>query len=125
MDPIEVLVLPRVLALIITLPILTFLSDVIGLAGTAVMAKSLLNISFEQYINRVQSVATPTIFLVGMIKAPVFAILIAIIGCYQGLNVTGSAESIGRRTTLAVVQSIFVVIMADAFFSIVFSHVGI
>jgi phospholipid/cholesterol/gamma-HCH transport system permease protein len=122
LDPVEVLVLPRILALVVTLPILTLVADVVGLAGTALMAKSLLNLSVEQYLTRVQSVATATTFLVGMIKAPVFAILIAIIGCYQGLNVSGSAESIGRRTTLAVVQSIFTVITADAFFSVVFSH---
>ena len=64
-------------------------------------------------------------FLVGMIKAPVFAFLIATIGCYQGMDVSGSAESIGKMTTLAVVQSIFVVIMVDALFSVVFSRVGI
>jgi phospholipid/cholesterol/gamma-HCH transport system permease protein len=125
LDPVEVLVLPRMLALVVTLPILTIVADVIGLAGTAVMAKSLLNLSLEQYLTRVLSVATPTTFLIGMIKAPVFAVLIAIIGCYQGLSVSGSAESIGRRTTLAVVQSIFIVITADAFFSVVFSHWGI
>ena len=64
-------------------------------------------------------------FFVGMIKAPVFAFIIAIIGCYQGLNVSGSAESVGRRTTLSVVQSIFIVIMADALFSVMFSKAGI
>ena len=125
MDPIEVLVLPRVIALVITLPLLTFLADVIGLLGGGVMSLSLLNLSFEQYFSRVADVATPTMFFVGMIKAPVFAFIIAIIGCYQGLNVTGSAESVGRRTTLAVVQAIFVVIMADGLFSIAFSEADI
>jgi phospholipid/cholesterol/gamma-HCH transport system permease protein len=125
LDPIEVLVLPRVIALIITLPILTFLADVVGLLGGGLMSLSLLDISLQQYFDRVAYVATPTTFLVGMIKAPVFAFAIAIIGCYQGLNVSGSAESVGRRTTLAVVQAIFVVIMADGLFSIAFSEANI
>ena len=125
MDPIEVLVLPRVIALMVTLPLLTFLADVIGLLGGGLMSLSLLNVSFEQYFQRVQEVATPTMFFIGMIKAPVFAFVIAIIGCYQGLNVSGSAESIGKRTTLAVVQAIFIVIMTDAIFSIIFSKVGL
>ena len=125
MDPIEVLVLPRVIALLITLPLLTFLADVIGLLGGGLMSLSLLNLSFDQYFGRVADVATPNMFFVGMIKAPVFAFIIAIIGCYQGLNVTGSAESVGRRTTLAVVQAIFAVIMVDGLFSIAFSAADI
>ena len=125
MDPIEVLVLPRVIALLITLPLLTFIADVIGLLGGGLMSLSLLNISFQQYVDRVAYVATPTMFFVGMIKAPVFAFIIAIIGCYQGLKVSGSAESVGKRTTLAVVQAIFVVIMADGLFSIAFSEADI
>jgi phospholipid/cholesterol/gamma-HCH transport system permease protein len=125
MDPIEVLVLPRVIALVITLPLLTFLADIIGLLGGGLMTLSLLNLSFDQYFNRVADVATPTMFFVGMIKAPVFAFIIAIIGCYQGLNVSGSAESVGKRATLAVVQAIFVVILADGLFSIAFSKADI
>ncbi len=125
MDPIEVLVVPRVIALVITLPILTFLADVIGLIGGGLMSLSLLDVSFTQYVARVQDVATFKMFFVGMLKAPVFALVIAVIGCYQGLNVTGSAESVGRRTTLSVVQAIFVVIMADALFSVVFSKAGV
>lgn len=125
MDPIEVLVVPRIIALVITLPLLTFLADFIGLVGGAVMSMSLLDMSLRQYAERVRETADLTTFFVGMIKAPVFAGLIAVIGCYQGLQVSGSAESIGRRTTLAVVQAIFFVIMADALFSVVFSEVGI
>jgi phospholipid/cholesterol/gamma-HCH transport system permease protein len=125
LDPIEVLVLPRVIALVVALPLLTFLADVIGLAGGGIMSLSLLNISFHQYLIRVESVATLSTFFVGMIKAPVFAFVIAVIGCYQGLNVSGSAESIGRKTTFSVVQAIFIVIMVDAIFSVIFSKVGI
>ncbi len=125
MDPIEILVLPRLIALVIALPLLTFIADIVGMIGGGVMAHILLDIPYTQYIDRAERVATFTMFFVGMIKAPVFAFLIAIIGTYQGMNVSGSAESVGRLTTVAVVQSIFLVIMADALFSIIFSMVGI
>ena len=125
MDPVEVLVAPRVLALLISLPVLTFIADLVGLVGTGIMAKPLLGVSVEQYIARVQQTADVTMLFVGLIKAPVFALLIAVIGCYNGLSVTGSAENVGRTTTLAVVQSIFMVIMVDALFSVLFSQVGI
>jgi phospholipid/cholesterol/gamma-HCH transport system permease protein len=125
MDPVEVLVAPRVVALLITLPLLTFVADAVGLIGAGVMSQPLLGVSPEQYLARVQATATTTMLFVGLIKAPVFALLIAVIGCYQGMSVSGSAESVGRTTTLAVVQSIFMVIMADAVFSVIFSKVGI
>lgn len=125
MDPIEVLVLPRLIAMMITLPILAFLADIIGLAGGALISVILLEIPLDQYIDRVNSVATTTMFFVGLVKAPVFAFIITVIGTYQGMNVTGSAESVGKLTTLSVVQSIFLVIMADAVFSIVFAKLGI
>src|SRR5262249_31108119 len=121
-DPVETLILPRLIALLITLPLLTFLADIVGLAGGGLMAMSQLDILPMQYIHRVQTVATPTMFFVGMVKAPVFAFLIAIICTYQGMNVSGSAENVGKLTTLAVVQSIFIVVMVDALFSIVFSY---
>ncbi len=125
LDPIEVLVLPRLIALIITLPLLTFLADIIGLIGAGMISTLLLDIPLDQYIDRVQSVAKPMMFFVGMIKAPVFAFIIAIVGTYQGMNVTGSAESVGKLTTVSVVQSIFLVILMDAFFSILFANLGI
>lgn len=125
MEPIEILVIPRIFALLITLPILAFVADIVGLAGGSVMSNLLLDIPFTLYWDRIQAVANFNMFFVGMVKAPVFAFLIAIIGCYQGLNVSSSAESIGRLTTLSVVQAIFLVILADAFFSIVFSWVGL
>lgn len=124
-DPIETLVIPRVLALLITLPLLTFFANILGLAGGALMAQTLLDIPLTQYIDRVQYTATPLMFFVGMIKAPVFAFLIAIVCTYQGMNVSGSAESVGRLTTVAVVQSIFIVLLVDALFSIVFAQMGI
>jgi phospholipid/cholesterol/gamma-HCH transport system permease protein len=125
LDPIETLVLPRLIALVIALPLLTFLADLVGMLGGAVLSLNLLDIPFHQYFERAASVATPTMFFVGMIKAPVFALLIGIIGTYQGMSVSGSAESVGRLTTVAVVQSIFLVIMADALFSVIFQKVGI
>lgn len=124
-NPIETLVVPRVLALLITLPLLTFFADAIGLIGSGLMASSQLGISFTQYAARVHDVATPTMFFVGMIKAPVFAFLIATICTYQGMHVSGSAENVGKLTTKAVVQSIFVVMMTDALFSIIFSRLEI
>lgn len=124
-NPVEVLVLPRLIAMLITLPVLAFLAVIIGLIGGSGIAVLLLDIPLDQYIDRVQSVATPTMFFVGMVKAPVFAFVITLVGTYQGLNVSGSAESIGKQTTLAVVQSIFLVIMVDAVFSIIFAKMGI
>jgi phospholipid/cholesterol/gamma-HCH transport system permease protein len=124
-DPVEALVVPRLLALFITLPLLSFLAVAVGLTGGGIMSVRMLDIEWAQYIDRVQNVATPLMFFVGMIKAPVFAFLIATICTYQGMNVSGSAENVGKTTTLAVVQSIFLVIIADAVFSIVFSIWGI
>ncbi len=125
LHPIEVLVIPRVIALLITLPLLTFIADMVGLIGGSVMAMTMLDIPLHQYIDRVDMVAKPTMFFVGMIKAPVFAFIIAIIGTYHGMAVSGSAEEVGKRTTIAVVQSIFLVIMADALFSILFAQMKI
>lgn len=124
-DPIEILVLPRLIAMLITLPILTFLADIIGLAGSGLISMVLLDIPIDQYIDRVDMVATFNMFFAGMIKAPVFAFIITVIGTYNGMNASGSAESVGRLTTISVVQSIFLVIMFDALFSIVFSKMGI
>lgn len=125
LDPVTLLVIPRLLALLLTLPLLTFFADMVGIGGGAIMSWSLLDIGFGQYITRVSEVATPMMYIVGMIKAPVFAFIISVICTYHGMNVTGSAESVGRVTTIAVVQSIFMVILADAAFSILFAELGI
>ncbi len=124
-NPIEILVLPRLIAMMITLPILTFFADMMGLAGGGFVSVLLLDIGIDQYIDRVDMVAKPTMFFVGMIKAPVFAFVITIVGTYHGMNVSGSAESVGRLTTVSVVQSIFLIIMLDALFSILFSTMGL
>lgn len=124
LDPIEVLVLPRVAALILTLPLLTFFSDIMGLTGGALMAWVTLDITPFQFFERLHDAVKVSSFIVGMIKAPVFAALIAMVGCYEGLRVKRDAESVGRLTTRSVVQSIFLVIVADAMFSIFFSAIG-
>jgi phospholipid/cholesterol/gamma-HCH transport system permease protein len=124
-DPIEVLVIPRLLALMIALPLLAFVADIMGLFGGALMSIFALGIQPGQFVSQLESAITPTMFWIGIAKAPVFAFLIALVGCYQGLSVGGSAESVGRLTTQSVVRSIFLVIIADALFSIVFSYLGL
>ena len=125
LDPIEVLILPRLLALMITLPLLTFIADLLGLLGGGLMAWIVLGISPGTFIERLNDAIGMWTFWVGMIKAPVFAATIALIGCYEGLQVGGSAESVGQRTTRAVVEAIFLVIVIDAVFSIFYQIVGI
>ncbi len=124
-EPMQVLVVPRVIALIITLPLLTFFADILGLLGGAAIAQFLLDVSPTQYLTRLPQVVSGQDLLVGLIKAPVFAFFIAVIGCMHGLRVSGSAASVGRETTRAVVKSIFLVIALDAFFSILFEKLGL
>jgi phospholipid/cholesterol/gamma-HCH transport system permease protein len=124
-DPIEVLVVPRLLALMIALPLLAFFADVLALFGGALMAVLTLGITPGQFVTQLEGAITPAMFMIGMVKAPVFAFVIALVGCFQGLSVAGSAESVGRLTTQSVVLSIFLVIVADALFSILFSYLGL
>jgi len=119
--PIDLLVLPKVLALIIALPLLTVYTDVMGILGGMVMARPQLGVSFSTFLDRLGDAVSLTSYLIGIGKAPVFAVIIALVGCYQGFQVTGSADSVGRQTTVSVVQSIFLVIVTDALFSIAFS----
>jgi phospholipid/cholesterol/gamma-HCH transport system permease protein len=125
LDPIEILVLPRMIALVVTLPLVVFFADALGLAGGALMSLAALDISLVQFARQLSDAITTTTFWVGMVKAPVFALIIALVGCYCGLKVKGSAESVGRLTTQSVVESIFLVIITDAAFSILFSYLGI
>jgi phospholipid/cholesterol/gamma-HCH transport system permease protein len=124
-DPYELLVLPRILGLMIALPLLTVIADAIGLAGGALLCRFLLDIPFTQYLNRVSESIGATTFWVGVVKAPVFALLIALAGVYRGLQVRDSSRELGRLTTVAVVQSIFIVILADALFAVLFMEIGI
>ena len=123
--PMELLVLPKLLALIVALPLLTVFADIMGVLGGMVMSGVQLEIAYPTYIDRLGVAVSLDSFLVGIGKAPVFAVIIATIGCYQGFRVVGSAESVGRRTTVSVVQSILAVIVVDAAFSVAFSHLGI
>jgi phospholipid/cholesterol/gamma-HCH transport system permease protein len=125
LDPIEVLVLPRFFGLTITLPLIVFYADFMGLLGGALMSWAVLGINFPAFLSQLHSAVGMWTLWVGVIKAPFFAAIIALVGCYEGLNVTRSAESVGRLTTQAVVESIFFVIVMDAAFSIVFSVVKI
>ena len=122
---IDVLVVPRVVALVIALPALAVFADVAGLAGGAVVCLFLLDLSSGQFLAQLASGVTIWSFLVGLIKAPVFAVVIALVGCHNGLGVSGSAESVGRQTTRAVVESIFLVIVLNAIFAIAFAEMGI
>jgi phospholipid/cholesterol/gamma-HCH transport system permease protein len=121
LDPVEVLVMPRLLGLLLTLPMLTVYADLMGLLGGCLMAWSVLGITIPEFISELQYAATAKTFWVGVIKAPFFAGIIAMIGCYEGFQVSRSAESVGRLTTLSVVEAIFLVIVTDAVFSIIFS----
>jgi phospholipid/cholesterol/gamma-HCH transport system permease protein len=125
LSPITILVLPRMMALIITLPLLTFLSDIMGLLGGAILMHFSMDLTFSQYASRVHEAIVFSTFAVGMLKAPVFAAIIALVGCLRGMQVTTSAESVGQMTTKAVVESIVLVIIFDALFSILFTKLNI
>jgi phospholipid/cholesterol/gamma-HCH transport system permease protein len=124
-DPMQVLVVPRLIGLVIALPLLAFFADIMGLLGGGLISLSLLDISPIQYLERVQKSADGWDLFVGLFKAPIFAFFIGVIGCMHGLRVTGSAESVGRETTRAVVKAIFLVIVLDALFSILFEQLGV
>jgi phospholipid/cholesterol/gamma-HCH transport system permease protein len=121
LDPVEVLVLPRLFGMLVSLPLLTVYADFMGLLGGCLMSWGALGITIPQFLTQLQSAVTNWTFWVGVVKAPFFAALIALVGCYEGFNVSRSAESVGRLTTLSVVEAIFLVIVIDAIFSILFS----
>ena len=125
LDPMEVLVLPRTFALMMTLPLLAFYADIMGLVGGCLMSIATLDLNLAQFLKQLQSAVSISHFWVGIVKAPVFAFVIAMVGCYEGLNVSRSAESVGRLTTRSVVESIFLVIVIDAAFSILFSYLNV
>ncbi len=125
LDPIQALVLPRIFALIIAVPLLTVFADFMGILGGGVMTCILVDLSPGQFLHQLNNAVTVKTFFVGLVKAPVFAFIIGMVGCFEGLRVKGSAESVGRLTTQSVVESIFLVIVFDAMFSILFSYLGI
>ena len=124
-NPLETLVVPRVLALAVALPLLTFVADIMCLLGGGIVAVLMLDMDPLDYILRMHDAIVPRHFFVGMIKTPFAALSIALIGCLEGLKVRGSAESLGFHVTSAVVKSIFVVIILDAVFALFLSTIGI
>ena len=123
-SPMEALVLPRVLATVLMLPLLGFFSAVIAIIGGATLGNFGLDIPFFTFLTRIKEVLPLNDLWIGLIKGPVFGLIIAMAGCYQGLQVTGNSEEVGRRTTQAVVQGIFAVIVIDAFFAVFFTAIG-
>jgi len=124
-DPFEALVLPRFLALLITIPLLTFVATIAGLVGGMLVSWGVLHLSPSFFIQRIVDNVGPAAFWVGMSKAPVMAIAIAAIGCRQGMQVGGDVESLGRRVTTAVVQAIFTIILIDAVFAVVYMKLNV
>lgn len=124
LDPIELLVLPRVMALLVSLPLLAFIGMLSGLLGGALVAILSLDISLHQFMTALQKDVSVMHFLVGLSKAPIFAFAIAVIGCLEGFKVSGSAQSVGAHTTSSVVQSIFMVILIDALAALFFMEMG-
>ena len=121
LSPFEMLVLPKVIALVITLPLLALFADVMGLAGGGVVAAFGYGVPFSEYTARIPQVVGLQTLVLGLVKAPVFAVVIALVGCMQGLRVSGSAAAVGRATTVSVVQAIFLVIVIDASFSVLYN----
>jgi len=119
--PLDVLVLPKIIALMIALPLLTVYADICGVAGGMLMAQAKLGVGYAEFLDRFVNAVQPSTYLIGIGKAPVFAIIIAVVGCFQGFRTHGGADSVGRQTTRSVVHATFLVIVADALFSIVFS----
>lgn len=119
--PLDLLVLPKIIALVIALPLLTVFADVLGVFGGMIMARAQLGVGFGEFLDRFVRAVSMTAYLIGICKAPVFAVIITVVGCFQGFRTKGGADSVGRQTTRSVVQSIFLVIVADALFSIAFS----
>ncbi|MCG5514537.1 MULTISPECIES: ABC transporter permease [unclassified Ectothiorhodospira] len=124
LSPMELLVVPRVMAMMFTLPLLTFIGMMSGIMGGAVVCSLSLDIPFNQFFAILERDIPLQHFLVGMAKAPVFAFLIAVIGCLEGFKVSGSAQSVGEHTTSSVVQSIFIVILMDALAALFFMEMG-
>jgi phospholipid/cholesterol/gamma-HCH transport system permease protein len=121
MSPQNMLVVPKLVALTMAMPLLTVFADGMGLLGGMLMARSQLDVGFTEFIDRLAKAVSTTSYLTGIGKAPVFAAIIVMVGCFEGFRTQGGAESVGRHTTRSVVRSIFLVIVADALFSVAFN----
>ncbi|HMA30192.1 MAG TPA: MlaE family lipid ABC transporter permease subunit [Casimicrobiaceae bacterium] len=119
--PQELLVLPKMLALVVVMPLLTVYTDITGILGGMLMARTQLDLSYRVFLDRLDQAIVMSTFLTGIFKAPVFAMVIALVGCHRGFETQGSADSVGRQTTISVVQAIFLVIVIDALFSVIFN----
>lgn len=122
--PFDMLILPKVIALMVIMPLLTVFANLMGIVGGSVIAASRFDVSYAMYFDRLPEVVGLTPLILGLVKTPIFAIVIALIGCMQGMRVSGSALAVGRATTVAVVQAIFLVIVLDALFSVLFNLLG-
>jgi phospholipid/cholesterol/gamma-HCH transport system permease protein len=125
LPPIELLVLPRVLGLMVAVPLLTVFADMVAVSGGMVMAAIMLDVGYDSFLQRIPEAVSINSLLTGVAKAPVFAAVIAVVGCFQGFEVRGGADSVGRNTTTSVVQAIVLVIVVDAAFSVAYSWLGI
>ncbi len=123
-DPFYFLVIPRIVALMLALPLLIFFSDVMGILGGMLASKAQVDISYSFFLQRLQEVLAAKHYILGMIKGPFFALIIAATGCFHGFRVTGDTESIGIETTASVVHAIFFVIACDALFAVIYTQLG-
>jgi phospholipid/cholesterol/gamma-HCH transport system permease protein len=123
-SPMEALILPRIVATMLMMILLGVYSSVIGIIGGAFLSSLTLGIPFFTFLSRIQEVVPLHDVWVGLVKAPVFGLIIAVAGCYQGMQVKTNAEEVGTRTTAAVVMAIFMVIVLDAFFAVFFTNIG-
>src|ERR1700722_11903087 len=125
LNTVDTLVLPRIIGLVIALPLLTFFADIMGMLGGAAMCYFQLGINIPAFMRQLQEAVSVNTMMVGLIKAPVFAFVIALVGCYEGFQVQRNAASVGLLTTRSVVEGIFLGIVLDAAFSVMFSVLGI
>jgi phospholipid/cholesterol/gamma-HCH transport system permease protein len=125
LNTVDTLILPRIIGLVIALPLLTLYADIMGLIGGAVMCYFDLGISIPAFMRELQQALSVKALMVGLVKAPVFAFVIALVGCYEGFQVERNAASVGLLTTRSVVESVFLVIVLDAAFSVMFSVLGV
>jgi phospholipid/cholesterol/gamma-HCH transport system permease protein len=123
LDPTEVLVLPRIIALVLSLPLLTFIASIAGIFGGGLVAWLYGGITPQTFLERLREAIGYNTFFVGLIKAPVMALMIGLIACIEGMKVEGSAESLGRQTTSSVVKAIFTVIVVDGIFAVFFASI--
>lgn len=125
LSPIDRLVFPKILGLLVSLPLLVVWGDIFGILGSMVMSKNVLGMGYTVFLQRMQQVVAVKHIYLGLVKTPIFALIIAGIGCFQGFQAEGSAQSVGIRTTKAAVQAIFLIILADALFSILFNWMNL